>query len=72
MTVPLNTFIGLYELAKKRPPYQPTSSWGPGTYKPDELLKSTKEFIADELLHPKNGRCEWIRTTDLLRMKEMH
>ena len=73
MTIPpTNAYMGLYELSKNRPPYQPTSSWGPGVYKPNEFLNGKQKFAVDEFLHPKTGRSEWIRTTDLLRMKEMH
>lgn len=53
MSLPLDTYLGLYRLAQNSKPYQPTSRWSLGEFKPDEILVKKHEFILDEFLHPK-------------------
>lgn len=54
MTIPpIDSYLGLYRLSEGRQQYQPTSRWGPGEFKLDELLTQKKEFVLDEFLHPK-------------------
>lgn len=48
---PVDSYLLLYELAKGRKPYQPTSSWGTDkTFKKDDVMSQPKKFIPDTLL----------------------
>lgn len=61
MTDSKDNYLILYEFAKGRPPYQPTSSWSiDASYKPDKffLLKDKTKFVPDEFLLTKK---EFIR-----------
>lgn len=55
-----NNYLGLYELARNMPPYQPTSRWcANAEYKIDEFLKKeSKKFVPDKVLATKR---EFIR-----------
>lgn len=54
MSLPLNTYLGLYRFAHSSKPYQPTGRWSLGEFKPDEILIQKHEFIPDKFLHPKH------------------
>lgn len=53
MIPPEDSYLLLYELSKGCKPYQPSSRWSPGEFKPNEFLNQKKEFIRDEFLNPK-------------------